>query len=159
MKEIVEIIFDKIDKDQLIKVLKVILKFPSNVYKVELQGKIDLLDSNVIFQERSVQLISAVESGYPLIIRAKNITLGSLVMPDVMIRVYHYDIFYDIELSFDNKDVRLDSNRKVKKIHEYLNNIHNELSVENIICGYEPAYEYNNRLFTNNILGPIRYDD
>ena len=152
MANIVEILFEKVAFEELLKYLDETKKgFVLESYEVS----VDEYQLEEISSLRDlIGIIGRYNEG-SIYLNVKQFTFDSLVLPKAGIQIFKYidglDLSIDIEYDF------FQSIGPLSAIQVWANNVSAKLSAESYYCGYEPAIDEETRFFTMNRLGPLSF--
>lgn len=156
MGNLFEIVFEDISIENIDSCLKKLTKHGENVLNYNFSSD-DKSDIMINFKnDDEIKNILIEHHGGALLINLNELNLESIEIPKCSIRIINYDDKYDLEINFDLVDVSMIDNKLLlNELRIFSSNIAENYRINNYYAGIEPAYDEENRAFTNNELGPF----
>ena len=82
----------------------------------------------------------------------RELRVGTVVLPDALLRMVKYDDCFDVDCSFDAFIIR----GQVTDLHAAVLALSERFEVRTCFAGLEPATDRDTRIFTDRELGPLR---
>lgn len=152
MKEIIEIVFEKVHLEKVVELLKKLLD-SSTLRDYHISTDKSDVDLNLQSQELLFTDINQSSDG-SFYFNFLNFTLTGVLLSRVGFQVYKYDNIYDLNLHIGENEIKRKSS--VSELQKWAESIAEELKAEDYYCGFEPAIDEETRLFSGNILGPLK---
>jgi hypothetical protein len=97
------------------------------------------------------------ETAVSIFIRADQISIGGVLINRPVIRILRYQDTNDVSLIFDNADVIAgDRKEALRGLATGAKVLAKDSEVPKFYCGFEPATDEETRLFSGEVMGPIR---
>jgi len=151
MSEIIELVFEEINIKSLDDIIMDISNAGSLIKKYSIKSDTEKREILSFKNPEEIQNIFDGKDGIALFINLTELNFDNIRIPNCMIRIISYDNKYDFEINFNNEDAILYDIETLKKVLTTFSvNLANRYKIKKYYCGYEPACDEENRLFTSN---------
>ncbi len=155
MTNLIEVVFENVAENHVTKLLSLLVPSSEKVSEFECSEDIIVLESNKIF-DKGVEEFLNFDGDVTALIIIENLTLGSLTLPKVQLRLLKYDNHYDIDFNFDSNRIKgMSTTTLMKQLHTQVKKLALSCNVTSFFGGVEPASDEDTRYFTNVGLGPL----
>ncbi len=152
---LIEVVFENVAENHVTKLLSLLVLSSEKVSEVECSEDIIVLEGNEIL-DKGVEDFLNFDGDVTVLIIIENLTLGSLTLPKVQLRLLKYDNYYDIDFNFDsNRTKDISKATLIKQLHTQVKKLALSCNVTSFFGGVEPASDEDTRYFTNVELGPL----
>lgn len=155
MSNLIEVVFENVGKNCVLQLLKLLITSLENIISIECTENPSLFKEGQLSEE-GINPFLDFEDDVTVLIKIRSIDLGSIILPNVQLRLLKYEGQYDIEFNFDSNELEnTTTTTLVKELHAYAKRIAIECGISDFCCGMEPASDEDTRYFTNDELGPL----
>lgn len=81
--------------------------------------------------------------------------IGFAEIESPFVQVIFSDGLFDVSISFSKEDLTSKVGGRFVELMRGANKATESFCVREVVCGYEPASDYETRFFTNDVIGPI----
>lgn len=157
MSELIEIVFENINKSSLTEVIHYFIE-PNN----------NITDIDIFFKDEESVQVMAYDINEELLFRAPKKILMKLKdlklhnekqLKYVNAWIYINELSFDVELDFDLKQERNNMPDLISNLFYFSEEFAKLFDVKIFYSGLEPAHDEDTRFFTKNILGPLTLKD
>ena len=151
MSSLIEVVFESIPKKNAAKALIMLINDSRKIISTQCSETIELANNE--FYLSKINSILDFKSDLSISINLSEISIGDIIIPNVLLRLVKYNDQYDIDFNFDIKEV--DNKNFIEKLHHHIIEIAKNYNIAIFFCGLEPASDAGTRYFTNSNLGPL----
>lgn len=155
MKNLLEVVFESIDKSSVIPVLNKLCFDTKQIISAECNENFELMKDGHL-NLNVLETVLNFNENITVFLKIKSMIIEDVPLSSVLLRIVKYDDQFDIDFSFDANEIQsIDIVSLMKRIHSFSKNISEEFRIANFFGGVEPASDETTRYFTRNVLGPM----
>lgn len=158
MAGLFEVVFEKIAKSKTIPIVQELIEKGGRIVSAEcvFGESLNLIDAGDLDVKTLELFLNSQHSGIA-IINLEYFRLGSVIFPDVLIRLEKYNGFFNVDFNFKPQDLKKESMETfVAELHKYSREVAKKFNLDTFFAGMDPAEDEETRFFTNDDLGPSR---
>ncbi|GFO76319.1 hypothetical protein BPLS_P4024 [Bathymodiolus platifrons methanotrophic gill symbiont] len=155
MSDLFEVVFENIVKNNVIQLLMLLISKAGRIINVQCSEDIRLIVEGSL-DAKALDSVLNFNGSVTVFINVTDMTFGSIILPNVLLRLVKYDEKYDIDFNFDSNEMKnTDMMNLVTDLHYHAKEIAKGHDVGALFGGLEPASDEDTRYFTNNDLGVL----
>ncbi|MCL1126249.1 hypothetical protein [Shewanella surugensis] len=155
MSSLLEVVFENVLKTKVIQLLMLLVSTSRRIINIQCSENIELMNEDKLDMNLLSNLLN-FDGDISALISLNGMNIGSITLPNVLLRLVKYGDHYDIDFNFDSKEVdNIDMTALVVELHHHAKEIARDHSMAEYFCGMEPASDEDTRYFTNETLGPL----
>lgn len=155
MSSLLEVVFEGVLKTKVIQLLMLLVTASRRIIDVQCSEDIELMNDGELNLD-SLSCLLSFNGDVSALISLDDMSIGSITLPNVLLRLVKYGEHYDIDFNFDSGEIKnIDMAELVTELHHHARWIARDHSMAEFFCGMEPASDEDTRYFTNEILGPL----
>lgn len=155
MTNLIEVVFEKIDKGCVMQLLSLLILNAKNVTEVQCSEDVELFVNGNISDEAFNRFLD-FDGGICALINLQAMKVGDITLPNVLLRLVKYEDLYDIDFNFDPNELEsISMMNLVAELHRHVKDIALKYKVGNLYGGLEPASDEDTRYFTGDEVGPL----
>ncbi len=155
MTNLIEVVFENVAKNCVIKLLSLLILSSEKVLGVDCSENIAVFEGSEI-SDKEVEEFLSFDGDVTVFVNIGAMRLESLVLPKVQLRLLKYANQYDIDFNFDSNELDgISTTILIKQLHACVKKLAMNCNVSSFFGGMEPASDEDTRYFTNEELGPL----
>lgn len=155
MSSLLEVVFENVHKNNVIRLLMLQIAASSKVINVQCSEDIELMNGDEL-DVNALSYLLSFDGDVSALINLNDMKINGITMPNVLLRLVKYSEQYDIDFNFDSDEIdNIDMTILVAELHHHAKEVARDHNIANFFCGMEPASDEDTRYFTNESLGPL----
>lgn len=155
MSSSLEVVFENVLKSKVIQLLMLLITSSERIIRVQCSEDISLMNERGLDVD-SFRSLLGFDGDVSVLLNLNDMKIGSVILPNVLLRLVKYSECYDIDFNFDLEEVEnVDMTALVAELHNHAKGVAKNHSMACFFCGMEPASDEDTRYFTNECLGPL----
>lgn len=153
-----EVVFEKVAKSKTVPIVLGLIEKGGRIDSAEcvFGENFNLIEAGDLDIEALGSFLNSQHGGLVLI-NLEYLKFGNVTFPNVLVRIYKYDSYFNIDFNFRPQDLGIESLKTfVEELHKYSSEVARVFKLDTFFAGIEPAEDENTRFFTNDDLGPLR---
>ncbi|SFU17354.1 hypothetical protein SAMN05444141_1173 [Pseudovibrio denitrificans] len=155
MSDLIEVVLENLTESNISKLLFTLVGKFKNIENIECSEEIYLLGNKI--SDVDIENFKKLQTDATIILKLHHLKVNDVILNHVLLRLVKYDNKYDIDFTFDDKDIssKLDTSILLH-LHDYISELGNHFGATQWFAGVEPAIDQKTRFFTNYELGPLK---
>ena len=155
MSGLLEVVFENVLKSKVIQLLMMLITASGRIINVQCSEDIELMNEGELDVDSLSSLLS-FDGDVSVLFNLNDMKIGSIILPNVLLRLVKYGVRYDIDFSFESEEIEnVDMTTLVAELHNHAKEVAKNHNMADFFCGMEPAFDEDTRYFTNECLGPL----
>jgi hypothetical protein len=152
MKEVVEIVFEKVRLENTVDLLARIMSC-STLKDYHISTDTPTIKLDLLSKEELVGVITHSSEG-SFYFNFLNLNTAGILLTELGVQIYKYGDDYDLNLHIDEKEIS--QKTSISNLQNLSESFANELKAITYFCGLEPAIDEETRFFSKSNLGPLK---